>query len=119
VRLLEEVIYLVEVDGVVAVDVRVQVRPDGGLRGRLGVARLQPAMVIGPAPKAVAWHQLSFPRADPAGGAGSRWTCGADGGGSAFDDPDRAQPGDAAGQPRLLTGGNHLVDVLVGGREMS
>jgi SHS2 domain-containing protein len=60
VRLLEEVIYLVEVDGVVPVDVRVQLRPDGGLHSRLGVARLQPAMVIGPAPKAVAWHQLSF-----------------------------------------------------------
>jgi SHS2 domain-containing protein len=61
VRLLEEVIYLVEVDGVVPVEARVQLRADGGLRGRLRVARLQPGMVIGPAPKAVACHQLSFP----------------------------------------------------------
>ncbi len=60
VRLLEEVIYLVEVDGVVPVDVRVQLRPDGGLRGRLGVAPLQAAIVIGPAPKAIAWHELSL-----------------------------------------------------------
>jgi SHS2 domain-containing protein len=60
VRLLEEVIYLVEVDGVVPVDVRVELTPDGGLRGRLDVAPLEAAIVIGPAPKAVAWHELSF-----------------------------------------------------------
>ena len=60
VRLLEEVIYLVEVDGVVPVDAHVEPTADGGLRGRFGVTPLEPAMVIGPAPKAVAWHQLSF-----------------------------------------------------------
>jgi SHS2 domain-containing protein len=69
VRLLEEVIYLVEVDGVVPVDVRVELTPDGGLRGRLDVAPLAPAMVIGPAPKAVAWHELSLV---PEGGG---WRC--------------------------------------------
>ncbi len=78
VRLLEEVIYLVEVAGVVPVDVRVQLTPDGGLHGRLGVAPLEAAIVIGPAPKAVAWHELSFAPRGPAGGAGSRWTFEAD-----------------------------------------
>jgi SHS2 domain-containing protein len=69
VRLLEEVIYLVEVDEVVPVDVRVELTPDGGLGGRLDVAPLQPSMVIGPAPKAVAWHGLSFAP------EGTGWTC--------------------------------------------
>jgi SHS2 domain-containing protein len=62
VRLLEEAIYLVEVDGVVPVDVEVEPDPDGGLRGRFEVARLTPAMVIGPAPKAIAWYELEFAR---------------------------------------------------------
>lgn len=69
VRLLEEVIYLVEVDGVVPVDAHVEPAADGGLRGQFGVTPLEPAMVIGPAPKAVAWHQLSF----AAGQTG--WVC--------------------------------------------
>lgn len=69
VRLLEEVIYLVEVDGVVPVDAHLEPTPEGGLGGRFEVAPLEPAMVIGPAPKAVAWHQLSFAR----GAAG--WAC--------------------------------------------
>lgn len=34
----------------------------------------------------------------------------------AFDHPDRVQAGHAAGQPGLLANGDHLVDVLVGGR---
>lgn len=71
VRLLEEVIYLVEVDGVVPVAARVEATPDGGVCGRLDVVPLTPGMVIGPAPKAIAWHQLSFaPRPGRAG-----WTC--------------------------------------------
>jgi protein archease len=69
VRLLEEAIYLVEVDGLVPADVRVQLRPDGGLRGRLGVAPLEAAIVIGPAPKAIAWHELSFAP------EGTDWKC--------------------------------------------
>lgn len=69
VRLLEEVIYLVEVDGVVPVDAHVEPAADGGLCGRLDVVPLAPAMVIGPAPKAVAWHQLSF------GPGQAGWTC--------------------------------------------
>jgi SHS2 domain-containing protein len=60
VRLLEEVIYLVEVDGMVPVDAHLEPAADGGLRGRLEVAPVAPAMVVGPAPKAVAWHELSF-----------------------------------------------------------
>ena len=62
VRLLEEVIYLVEVDGLVPVDVEVGLEPGGGLRGRFEVAPLTPAMVIGPAPKAIAWYDLEFAR---------------------------------------------------------
>jgi SHS2 domain-containing protein len=62
VRLLEEVIYLVEVDGLVPVGVAVGLEPGGGLRGRLEVAPLTPAMVVGPAPKAVAWSGLEFAR---------------------------------------------------------
>jgi protein archease len=69
VRLLEEVIYLLEVDGVVSVDAHLEPAPGGELRGLLGVATLEPAMVVGPAPKAVAWHQLSFARG-PGG-----WAC--------------------------------------------
>ena len=60
VRLLEEVIFLVEVDGVVPVGAQVEPTPDGRLRGRFDLAPVEPAMVIGPVPKAVAWHQLSF-----------------------------------------------------------
>jgi protein archease len=62
IRLLEEVIYLVEVNEVVPVDVRVELAPEGGASARLDVAPLEPAMVIGPPPKAVAWHELSFAR---------------------------------------------------------
>lgn len=69
VRLLEEVIYLVDVDGVVPVDTHVEPAADGGLCGGFDVAPLALGMVIGPAPKAVAWHQLSFAR----GQAG--WVC--------------------------------------------
>ncbi len=69
VRLLEEVIYLVEVDGLVPVDVAVGLEPDGGLAGRLEVVPLEPAMVIGPAPKAIAWSELEFAR------QGTGWTC--------------------------------------------
>jgi SHS2 domain-containing protein len=60
VRLLEEVIFLVEVDGVVPVGVQVEPTPDGRLRGRFDVAPVEAAIVIGPVPKAIAWHQLSF-----------------------------------------------------------
>jgi len=60
VRLLEEVIYRVEVDEVIPVDAQVELTPDGGVRGRLDVAPLAPGMIIGAAPKAIAWHELSF-----------------------------------------------------------
>ena len=59
-RLLEEVIYLVEVGEMVTVDVQVALAPDGRASGRLEVARLRPSMVIGPTPKGVAWHELAF-----------------------------------------------------------
>src|SRR6266542_3957545 len=51
---------LVAVDGVVPVGVQVEPTPDGRLRGRFDVAPVEPAIVIGPVPKAIAWHQLSF-----------------------------------------------------------
>jgi SHS2 domain-containing protein len=60
VRLLEEAIFLVEVDGVVPVGVQVEPTPDGRLDVRFDVAPVEAAMVIGPVPKAIAWHQLSF-----------------------------------------------------------
>ena len=49
-------VYLVEV---VPVDVHVELTHDGGARGRFDVAPLLPAMVIGPAPKDVPWHELA------------------------------------------------------------
>ena len=60
VRLLEEVIYLVDVEGVVPTGANVEAAADGGLSGRFEVASLAPDMVVGPAPKAVAWHELSL-----------------------------------------------------------
>ncbi len=44
VRLLEEVIYLVEVEGLVPVEVHVEPASDGGLGGRFDVVPLAPAM---------------------------------------------------------------------------
>jgi SHS2 domain-containing protein len=67
--LLEEVIYLVDVHGVVPTDVHVEAAADGGLFGRFDVASLAPGMVIGPAPKAVAWHGLSLVA------EGDAWRC--------------------------------------------
>ena len=69
VRLLEEVIYLLEVDELVPVGVEVGPEPGGGLRGRFEVAPLTPAMIVGPAPKAVAWYELELAR------QGSGWRC--------------------------------------------
>ena len=69
VRLLEEVVYLVDVDGVVPTGTQVEAAAGGGLRGRFEVALLAPGMVIGPAPKAVAWHELSLGR------QGAGWRC--------------------------------------------
>ena len=69
VRLLEEVVYLVEVDALVPVDVEVDLEPGGGLRARFDVTPLTPAMIVGPVPKAIAWYELEFAR------KGSGWTC--------------------------------------------
>lgn len=61
VRLLEEVVYAVEVGGVVPVDVRLEER-DGGLAGALQVAPVEAVEVVGPIPKAVTWHGLRVGR---------------------------------------------------------
>ncbi len=61
VRLLEEVVYAVEVGGVVPVDVRLEERA-GGLAGTLQVAPLEAVQVVGAIPKAVTWHGLRVGR---------------------------------------------------------
>lgn len=65
VALLEELIYLVDVDRAVPVDVHVEVTttPDGGwhecLRGTFEMAPLEGVRTAGAFPKAVSWHALS------------------------------------------------------------
>lgn len=64
VGVLEEVIVLLDTDGVLAthlVDARVDAP---GLRGVLEVVALDDVRVRGPAPKAVTWHEVSLEPAD-------------------------------------------------------
>jgi len=62
--LLEEVVVLVEVEGVVPAAVSV-VEDDGALLATLGVVPLDRVETVGPAPKAVTRHQLALePRPD-------------------------------------------------------
>jgi SHS2 domain-containing protein len=70
VALLEEVIYLVEVPGVVPTSVAVAERDDGGLRGCFDVVPVADVEAIGAVPKAIARSGLAFGR-DP----GDRWSC--------------------------------------------
>lgn len=57
-RLLEEVIYIVEVRRMVPVDVAVQRLPSGGVSAVFRVAPLEPARNVGALPKGVSWHGL-------------------------------------------------------------
>lgn len=69
VELLDEVIFLLDVQGVLPVEVVVEEAPDGGLQGRLDLASLDADAFVGAAPKAVSRADLSF------GFDGERWTC--------------------------------------------
>jgi SHS2 domain-containing protein len=70
VALLEEVLYLVEVLGVVPSAAAITERDDGGLGGFFDVVPVAEAEAVGAAPKAVARSDLEF-GAD----AGGRWSC--------------------------------------------
>jgi SHS2 domain-containing protein len=67
VALLEQVIYLVEVVGVVPVTV--DFVDDGRLAGSFGVVPLEAAEICGPAPKAIALSDLAFEERD------NEWRC--------------------------------------------
>lgn len=56
--LLDEVVYRLEVDGEVPVDVEAEATDDGELDVRLAVAPLAEVEIIGAAPKAVSWSDL-------------------------------------------------------------
>ncbi len=60
VRVLEEVIYLLDARGLLTRDARLRRRPDGGLVGALLVVPAETAEVVGPAPKAITRHRLEF-----------------------------------------------------------
>jgi SHS2 domain-containing protein len=62
VRVLEEVIYLVEVRGLVPVCADVHRTPAGGLAGHLDAVRVEGVDLVGPVPKAVTRHALAFDR---------------------------------------------------------
>ena len=69
VALLEEVIYLAEVPGVVAVNARFEPVEAGGLRGCIETVPIDRVELIGSAPKGVSRHGLRFAR------AGDEWRC--------------------------------------------
>ena len=58
VRLLEEVIYVVEVKRLLPVDIRVERDAGAGIRGVFHVIPLDRARIVGAAPKAVSWGGL-------------------------------------------------------------
>jgi SHS2 domain-containing protein len=64
VALLEEVLYLLEVTGVVTVGVTVDDADDGGLEGSFDVVPLAAVTVVGAAPKAITRSELAFGRRD-------------------------------------------------------
>jgi SHS2 domain-containing protein len=70
VALLEEILYLVEVLGVVPSAAAITARDDGGLGGFFDVVPVTEAEEVGAAPKAIARGDLQF-GADPEG----RWSC--------------------------------------------
>jgi SHS2 domain-containing protein len=69
VELLEEVIYLADVQDVVPVRTAVARTRSGGLAGVLGVAPLSSVDLAGPAPKAISRHGLRFEEGD------AGWAC--------------------------------------------
>ncbi|WP_149263414.1 archease [Actinomadura sp. K4S16] len=69
VAVLDEVIYRLDVDGVLALDAEIAEAPDGGLTARLPVGDAAEAAGTGAAPKAVSLHDLRFGR-DARG-----WSC--------------------------------------------
>lgn len=64
VGVLEEVIVLLDTDGVLATGLVDAVVDASGLRGVLEVVALDDVRVHGPAPKAVTWHAVSLEPAD-------------------------------------------------------
>lgn len=69
VQLLEEVIYLLDAEDVVPVQVAVARTAEGGVVGEFAVTQRSHVTVIGPAPKAVTRHGLRFARDE------SVWRC--------------------------------------------
>jgi len=69
VQVLDEVIFLLDTEDVVPVQVALARTPQGGLVGELGVADPSDVAVVGPLPKAVTWHGLRFEQ------HGERWRC--------------------------------------------
>lgn len=63
VALLDEVIYLLDAEGVVVVDVEID-DTGPGLRGRFAVVPVEVVTAVGPAPKAVSLHGLDVHKDD-------------------------------------------------------
>ena len=70
-RVLDEVIYLVEVFGEVPIDVFVGDAEGGGVAGEFGLVPVGVVRSIGATPKAVTLHDLGLRR------EGDHWVCGA------------------------------------------
>ena len=69
VLLLEEVLVDVEVHGAVAIAAHVDVEGDGRLAGTLTTVPVDAVEVVGPLPKGVSYHRLTFGRDD------GMWRC--------------------------------------------
>jgi SHS2 domain-containing protein len=69
VDLLDEVVFRLEVAGLVPVDVEVEPTEDGGLEARLSLAELADVAVTGAVPKGASWQELHI-GPDPYG-----WSC--------------------------------------------
>jgi SHS2 domain-containing protein len=69
VAVLEEVLFLLDTEGVVAVAARIEPVTGPEVRGELAVVALAATVPVGPAPKGIAWHEL---RQDRTGG---QWRC--------------------------------------------
>ncbi len=72
VQVLDEAIFLLDVQGVVVVDAQLERRGDGGLRGSFRTAPASAVTLTGSVPKGVALHGLSVRRR--AGGWACRFT---------------------------------------------
>ncbi|WP_377272649.1 archease [Peterkaempfera sp. SMS 1(5)a] len=69
VRLLEEVVYRLDVHGELPVGARLTALPGGGLEARLEMVRSDAAQAVGALPKAVSLHALEL------AGDGGGWRC--------------------------------------------